>query len=202
MNGKNVPRSVIAADKEGSRCGHLLTIIRRSPAPKPAKIRTAKLQAVAPCVADGVGQLALGADQGKAGSEQPEQRIDDRLALLLPHSATGFGMQIPSRPTYGRTRYQSGLATCPRTLPTLLTTEQRWLVPTVPQVALVRRLSHCCQSFSTIVGAFSAHLSAQLAMRMVVAFTLCCAYFAGANASVHLDAQHLNVLASPPHHQT
>ena len=67
-----VPKSVMAADKKGSPCGHLLTIIRRVPALKPAKIRTAKLQAVVPCVADGVGQLALGADQGKAGSEQPE----------------------------------------------------------------------------------------------------------------------------------
>ena len=39
-------------------------------------------------IADGLSQLALGAEQGKPGGEQPVQRFDDRLALLLPHGAT------------------------------------------------------------------------------------------------------------------
>lgn len=43
-------------------------------------------------VTDGVGELALGADQGKPGGEQAEQRFDDRLALLLLHGAASFGV--------------------------------------------------------------------------------------------------------------
>lgn len=43
-------------------------------------------------IADGIGQLALGADQREPGGEQSERRVDDRFAPVLARGAAGLGV--------------------------------------------------------------------------------------------------------------